>query len=99
MHQRRQIETEYKFSYKQICYTQCYCGFGYSLVWQVFFMMLFAEIMNVLGITEYLGFWLISRNFCVGRPWVFAFLIFTAAWILGGLTLQKAAASQCQKLK
>lgn len=67
-------------------------GFGYSLVWQVFFMMLFAEIMNVLGITEYLGFWLISRNFCVGRPWVFAFLIFTAAWILGGLTSPYAAA-------
>lgn len=67
-------------------------GFAYSLVWQVFFMMLFTEIMNVLGVTEYLGFWLISRNICVGRPWLFTFIIFTAAWIIGGLTSPYAVA-------
>lgn len=67
-------------------------GFGQGLVWQVFFMMLFAEIMNVLGVTEYMGFWLISRNFCVGKPWLFTFIIFTAAWIIGGLTSPYAVA-------
>ena len=67
-------------------------GFGQSLVWQVFFMMLFAEIMNVLGVTEYLGFWLVSRNFCIGRPWLFTFIILTAAWIIGGLTSPYAVA-------
>jgi len=67
-------------------------GFGYSLVWQVFFMMLFAEIMNQLGLTEYLGFWLISRKICIGRPWLFTFILFTAAWILGGITSPYATA-------
>lgn len=67
-------------------------GFSQPLIWQVFFMMLFAEIMNRLGLTEYIGYWLISRKICIGRPWVFVFILFTASWIVGGLVSQYAAA-------
>ncbi len=60
-------------------------GFGESLVWQVFFMMIFADILRRLGLTEFIGYWLLSRKICVGKPWILIFLIFTTAFICGGI--------------
>ena len=48
-------------------------GFGESLVWQVFFMMIFADILRRLGLTEFIGYWLLSRKICVGKPWILIF--------------------------
>lgn len=60
-------------------------GFGETLVWQVFFMMIFADILRRLGLMEFLGQWILSRKICNGRPWVLVFLIFTAALVCGGI--------------
>ncbi len=60
-------------------------GFGESLIWQVFFMMIFADILRRLGLTEYIGYWLLSRKICVGRPWLLFFMIFTIAFVCGGI--------------
>lgn len=60
-------------------------GFGESLVWQVFFMMIFADILRRLGLTEFIGYWLLSRKICVGRPWLLIFFIFTVAFVCGGV--------------
>ncbi len=60
-------------------------GFGESLVWQVFFMMIFAGILSRLGITEFIGYWLLSRKILIGRPWLLVFVIFTIAFLCGGI--------------
>ena len=60
-------------------------GFSQSMVWQVFFMLLFAGILKQLGLTEFIGNWLLSRKFCQGRPWVLTVMIFIACVLCGGL--------------
>lgn len=72
-------------SYATNALTATVAGFSESLVWQVFFMMIFAEILRLTGVTEYLGYWILSRKICIGRPWVIVFLLFTAAFVCGGI--------------
>ncbi len=60
-------------------------GFSDTLVWMVFFMMIFAEILRRTGVTEYMGYWILSRKICNGKPWFLIFTLFSVAFICGGI--------------
>ncbi len=51
----------------------------------VFFMLSFAALISKAGVTDFIAKWVISRKFAKGRPWVVAFLIYTAAFVVGAL--------------
>lgn len=51
----------------------------------VFFMLSFAALITKAGVTDYIAKWIISREIAKGKPWVVAFLIYTAAYAVGAL--------------
>ncbi len=51
----------------------------------VFFMLSFAALISQAGVTDFIAKWVISRKMAKGRPWVVAWLIYTAAFIVGAL--------------
>jgi len=51
----------------------------------VFFMLSFAALITKAGVTDYIAKWVISRKFSKGKPWVVAFLVYTAAFVVGAL--------------
>ncbi len=60
-------------------------GFGDSSVVMIFFMFVFAKILDECGLTGYLTNWFASRKICVGRPWVFTYLFFLGTIIISGV--------------
>ena len=51
----------------------------------VFFMLSFAALITKAGVTDYIAKWVISRKIAKGKPWMVAFLIYTAAYSVGAL--------------
>ncbi len=51
----------------------------------VFFMLSFAALITKAGVTDYIAKWVISRKIAKGKPWMVAFLIYTAAFVVGAL--------------
>lgn len=51
----------------------------------VFFMLSFAALITKAGVTDYIAKWVISRKIAKGKPWMVAFLIYTAAYAVGAL--------------
>ncbi len=51
----------------------------------VFFMLSFAALISKAGVTDFIAKWVISRKIAKGRPWTVAWLIYTAAYLVGAL--------------
>lgn len=64
----------------------------------VFFILSFAALVSKAGVTDYIAKWVISRNFAKGRPWVVAWLIYTAAFIVAALVSVTPAIVICWTL-
>lgn len=64
----------------------------------VFFMLSFAALMTNAGVTDYIAKWVISRKVSRGRPWMVAFLIYTAAYAVGALVSVMPAIVICWTL-
>lgn len=50
-----------------------------------FFMLSFAALITKAGVTDYIAKWVISRKIAKGKPWTIAFLVYTAAYVVGAL--------------
>lgn len=60
-------------------------GFGDSSVLIIFFMFVFAKILDQCGLTTFLTNWFLSRKVCIGRPWVFTWIFFLGTIIISGV--------------
>ena len=47
------------------------------------FLFVFAAYMDRIGLSRIIANWFISRKIAVGRPYVFSFMVFLAAYVLG----------------
>lgn len=56
-------------------------AFGHPIVLMVFFLMIFAAIVEKAGLTKLMAEWFVSRKFVQGRPWALTFMILMAAFI------------------
>lgn len=64
----------------------------------VFFMLSFAALITKAGVTDFIAKWVISRKIAKGRPWVIAFLVYTAAFVVGALVSVMPAIVICWTL-
>lgn len=60
-------------------------GFGNEIPITVIVVYVLAAFMEETGLSAYLANWFISRKIGEGRPWMFTFLIFLAAYVLSAL--------------
>lgn len=60
-------------------------GFGDSSVLIIFFMFIFAKVLDECGLTNYMTNWFVSRKICIGRPWVFTWIFFIGAILISGV--------------
>lgn len=60
-------------------------GFGNEIPITIIVVYVLAAFMEETGLSGYLANWFISRKIGEGRPWVFTFLIFLAAYVLSAL--------------
>lgn len=66
-------------------------GFGdASIVVFVFFIFIFANYTEQIGLSAKIANWFISRKIIIGRPWLFSFFILLVAYILGATVSQTA---------
>ena len=47
------------------------------------FLFVFAAYMDKIGLSRIIANWFISRKICIGRPYIFALMVFIAAYVLG----------------
>ncbi len=66
-------------------------GMGNDTVLKVFFIFIFAGVLQSTNLTVYIAEWCISRKICRGRPWLLVGVIFLAAILVGGLINQYAS--------
>ncbi len=59
-------------------------GFGHANVLKLFFVFIFAGIMQTTGLTNFLANWCVSRKICRGRPWVILSALFAVSIIMSG---------------
>lgn len=60
-------------------------AFGGDTYLFVFFMLAFAALISMAGVTDFIAKWIISRKMAAGKPWVIAFLVYLAAYLVGAL--------------
>ncbi len=60
-------------------------GFGNDTYLFVFFLLIFAAILNSSGLSKTIAYKLVSLKVANGRPWVLSLLIFVAAYLVGML--------------
>jgi len=60
-------------------------GLGCDSSFLMLFMMVFAELLAANDVTKNMAYWLMSRNFLNGRPWVISFVILYGMLLLGSL--------------
>lgn len=61
-------------------------GFSDSTVLMVLFMFVFAEYMQQTGLNRSIASWFISRKICIGRPWVFVFMLVLSSYLISSAT-------------
>lgn len=66
-------------------------GMGDATVLKVFFIFIFAGVLQSTNLTNFIAQWCISRKICRGRPWVLISVLFIAAIIVGGFINQYAS--------
>lgn len=66
-------------------------GMGQSTVMFVFFLYIFCGLINQSGLAEYIGKYIVSLKFAQGKPYLLAFLLCFAAWLMAGLISMVAA--------
>lgn len=66
-------------------------SFGHPTVVFMFLIMIFAAVIDELGLIDYLANWFVSLKIIFGRPWVFSFIILLGAFICGMLVNAFAA--------
>lgn len=66
-------------------------GFGDATVLKIFFIFLFAGILQSTGLTDFIAQWCVSRKVCRGRPWILVTVLFVAAMMVGGFINQYAS--------
>ncbi|ACL22599.1 sodium/sulphate symporter [Desulfitobacterium hafniense DCB-2] len=60
-------------------------GYGGDAFLFVFFILIFAAMVDKAGITEVIANWVVSRRFASGKPWMLTLLILTAAYVVAAL--------------
>lgn len=60
-------------------------GFGNDTFIMVLFMFIWSEYLYRAGTIQFIANYLVSRKICLGRPWLFTFMIFLAAYIMGAM--------------
>lgn len=60
-------------------------GIGSDTSFLMIFMMVMAELLAANNITKFMAYWLMSRNFLKGRPWLFSFCILYGMLLIGSL--------------
>lgn len=66
-------------------------GMGDGTVAKVFYVFIFAGILQATNLTDFIANWCISRKICRGKPWVLVTFLFLAAIFVGGFINQYAA--------
>ncbi len=59
-------------------------GFGNSIFVRIFFVFIFAGLLQTTGLTDFIAKWCVSRKICRGRPWVLISMLFVAVAFVGG---------------
>lgn len=60
-------------------------GYGGDAFLFVFFILIFAAMVDKAGVTEVIANWVVSRRFASGKPWVLTILILSAAYVVAAL--------------
>lgn len=60
-------------------------GLGNDSNFLMLFMMVIAEVLAANNITKIMAYWLMSRKFMQGRPWLFSFCILYGMLLIGSL--------------
>ncbi len=60
-------------------------GYGGDSYLFVFFILIFAAIVDKAGVTEIIANWVVSREFARGKPWVLTTLLLSAAYLVAAL--------------
>lgn len=61
-------------------------GFSDSTFLMILFMFVFAEFMQQTGLNRSIACWMISRKICIGRPWVFVFMLVLSSYVISSAT-------------
>ena len=51
----------------------------------VFFMLAFAALVSKAGVTDFIAKWVVSRKIAAGKPYVIAFFVYLAAYVVAAL--------------
>lgn len=60
-------------------------GFGHDTTLFIFFIFIFAAIIDQAGVTKYIANWIVSGKIAQGRPWILSFMLLFAAFISSAL--------------
>lgn len=58
-------------------------GFGNDTFLMIFFMFIWSDYLHRSGTLPYVARWMATRKICLGRPWVFTFMLFLASFLTG----------------
>lgn len=59
-------------------------GFGNTTTIMIAIVFILAGFLTTTGITKTIAYWFVSRKVCIGKPYMFLFLLMTAMYIVGG---------------
>lgn len=60
-------------------------GFGSPVVWFTILLILLTNVLEELGITEYIALWAMSRKYLNGHPWILSCTFLIVAYFLGAV--------------
>ena len=66
-------------------------SFGNDNVVQFIFIFVFAGAVEAHGVTKFIAFWMLTRKFVEGKPWMFTFIYLLAIGVLAALTSSSPA--------
>ena len=61
-------------------------AFGDSTVLLTFFVLTYVEYLTRTGLCKYVAYWFVSREMCIGRPYVLMAMLFAGSFVIGAMT-------------
>lgn len=70
-------------------------GMGNSTTLMIFFLLVFAAVVESAGVSKYIAMWFVTRKSFWGKPWMFTFVFLLGAFVLSAATTTVAAIIIC----
>ena len=70
-------------------------GMGNSTTLMIFFLIIFAAVVESAGVSKFIAMWFVTRKSFWGKPWMFTFVFLLGAFVLSAATTTVAAIIIC----